>query len=105
MFENDSVSSVRFSCNTLSGGSVVVTGPGIGVGVLVLSGRKMVLNPRPVNVPAKADSGPRFGGSGRGAATARAVAASSTAWIEKFACVTNACSRGLDSLMTGPPSD
>jgi hypothetical protein len=34
---------------------------GSGVGVAVLSGRKMVLNPWPVNVPVKAASGPRLG--------------------------------------------
>ena len=31
------------------------------VGVAALSGRKMVLKPWPVNVPAKAASGPRLG--------------------------------------------
>src|SRR5271165_667603 len=56
--ENDKVSRVRFSSSTLS---LPVTGTGSGVGVAVLSGRKMVLKPWPLNVPAKAASGPRLG--------------------------------------------
>ena len=32
-----------------------------GVGVAVLSGRKIILKPFPVNVPVKAASGPRLG--------------------------------------------
>lgn len=56
--ENDSVSRVRFSSSTLS---LPVIGLGRPVGVLVLSGRKMVLKPLPRNAPVKADSGPRAG--------------------------------------------
>jgi hypothetical protein len=53
------VSAVRFSSRMLS---VLETGIGNGVGVAVLSGRKMVLKPLPVKAPVKAASGPRLGG-------------------------------------------
>src|SRR5215469_16573609 len=56
--EDDSVSLVRFSSSTLS---LPVTGIGSGVGVFVLSGRKMRLKPLPLNAPVKAASGPRLG--------------------------------------------
>ncbi len=56
--ENDSVSEVRFSSSTLS---LPLTGIGSGVGVVGLSGRKMVLKPLPVKVPVKAASGPSVG--------------------------------------------
>src|SRR5947209_855089 len=59
------VSDVRFSSRTLS---EPVTGTGSGVGVVALSGRKIVLNPCPFQVPANAASGPRLGdGTGDGA--------------------------------------
>src|SRR6266702_7292714 len=96
LFENDSVSSVRFSSSTLSGGSVVLIGPGICVGVVVLSGRKIVLNPCPVNVPVKADSGPSVGGRVKGTAAGTAACAAaalntlSTWWMEKFAVLLKA---------------
>src|ERR1035438_9805737 len=56
--ENDRVSWVRLSSSKLS---LPVTGIGSSVGVAVLSGRKMMLKPWPVNVPAKAASAPRLG--------------------------------------------
>jgi hypothetical protein len=56
--EKDRVSEVRFSWRTLSTSS---TGIGSGVGVAVLLGRKIVLKPLPVNVPANSASGPRLG--------------------------------------------
>src|SRR6266567_1467571 len=56
--ENDKVSRVRFSSSTLS---LPETGMGSGVGVAVLSGRKIVLKPLPLNVPVKAASGPTLG--------------------------------------------
>src|SRR6516165_5087752 len=60
LLENDNVSLVRFSSSTLS---LPVTGIGSGVGVFVLSGRKMRLKPLPLNAPVKAASGPRLGGA------------------------------------------
>ena len=57
--EKDSVSEVRLISSTLSLGPV--GGVGSGVGVWVLLGRKMVLRPWPLNVPANAVSGPRPG--------------------------------------------
>jgi hypothetical protein len=56
--ENARVSEVRFSSRMLSVGG---GGIGSGVGVCVLSGRKMVLKPLPVQLPVKAASGPRLG--------------------------------------------
>lgn len=41
--------------------SLPLTGMGNGVGVVGLSGRNMVLNPVPANVPTNAASGPRLG--------------------------------------------
>src|SRR6266702_8608735 len=104
LFENDSVSSVRFSSSTLSAGSVVLIGPGICVGVVVLSGRKIVLNPCPVNVPVKADNGPSVGGSVKGTAAGAAACAAalntvSTWWIEKFEVLENVLVSGLGSSM------
>lgn len=98
------VSSVRFSSSTLSGGSVVLIGPGICVGVVALSGRKIVLNPCPVNVPVKADSGPSVGGrvTGTAAACAAALNTLSTWWMEKFAVLLKALVSGLGSSMGGP---
>src|SRR6478672_9172283 len=58
--EKESVSSVRFSSRTLSD----AIGGTNAVGVFELLGRKMVLNPRPTQVPTNATSGPRFAGSG-----------------------------------------
>src|ERR1700722_16766769 len=55
-----------FSSRTLSAGSVVVIGPGIGVGVVELSGRKIVLNPLPTHSPTNAARGPRGGAGGAG---------------------------------------
>jgi hypothetical protein len=99
LLEKDKVSSVRFSSSTLSGGSVVLMGPGIGVGVFWLSGRKIVLKPRPVQVPVKAARGPRLGAS-VGAVTAAAVAiASETPLIEKFAGFDSASTRCVRSAM------
>jgi hypothetical protein len=71
--ENDSVSEVRFSSRMLSlggGGGAI----GNDVGVVVLSGRKMVLKPLPLKVPAKALSGPGLG-------TADAAALMRCDWI------------------------
>src|ERR1019366_3097998 len=72
--ENDSVSDVRLSSRMLSmvaggggGGGLVGRRVGGGVGVTVLSGRKMVLKPVPVNVPVKAAIGPRLGAGAVGA--------------------------------------
>src|SRR5579862_3440582 len=56
--ENDSVSEVRLSSSTLS---LPATGIGSGVGVVGLSGRKMVLKPLPVKVPVNAANGPSVG--------------------------------------------
>src|ERR1019366_1960395 len=70
--ENDSVSDVRLSSRMLSMVAGGVGGGGLigsGVGVTVLSGRKMVFKPGPVNVPVKAAIGPRLG-----AGAVRAVA-------------------------------
>lgn len=63
LFENDNVSSVRFSSRTLS----PPAGAGKSVGVAALSGRNIVLKPLPMNVPLKAASGPRAGSGGTGA--------------------------------------
>src|ERR1700747_2283439 len=58
LVEKDKVSVVRFSSRMLS---LLGTGTGNGVGVAVLCGRKIVLNPLPVNVPVQSASGPRLG--------------------------------------------
>jgi len=82
---------------------VVLIGPGIWVGVVALSGLKIVLNPWPVNVPVKADSGPSVGGreTGTAAGTAAAPAAAlntlSTWWMAKFAVLLKALVSGLGS--------
>jgi hypothetical protein len=66
--ENDSDSSVKLSSRTLSD----VIGGVNGVGVTVLSGRKIVLKPLPCQLPVNAARGPRFadrtGGGTAGAA-------------------------------------
>src|SRR5580658_3844669 len=68
--ENDMLSEVKFNSRTLS---VPGTGIGNGVGVLVLSGRKIVLKPLPAHSPVKAASGPKLGGAGIGASTLGAI--------------------------------
>jgi len=56
------------------------SGTGSAVGVVVLSGRKIVLNPCPVQLPANSESGPR----GDGTATAGGVTdGCRTSWIRK----------------------
>src|ERR1700732_2814447 len=62
--ENDKLSEVMFSSRMLAvaGGGPAATGVGSGVGVLLLSGRKIVLKPRPFQAPTNATSGPRLGG-------------------------------------------
>src|ERR1700722_17872551 len=71
--ENERVSEVRFSSKTLSVAGSGPAGTGVGrfVGVLLLSGLKIVLKPVPVQVPTKAANAPRLGGTiGAGAAPA-----------------------------------
>src|SRR5271165_1580477 len=100
--ENDKVSRVRFSSSTLSllsGGSGGGTGRGSVVGDAVLSGRKMVLKPWPLNVPAKATSGPRLGAE---EATALGAVRFDTSLILKPLGSEKAVSR-LMSVMVPPP--
>src|SRR5205823_6777662 len=90
-----------------------------GVGVAVLSGRKMVLKPIPRNVPANATSGPRSagasGGSGCAGAAANAAASpsatgsvtgetrSATGRILKLAKAENREVIGVSSAMSASP--
>src|SRR5882757_9713676 len=98
--ENDNISSVRFSSRTLSD-------PMIGglktVGVAALSGRKMVLKPLPVQLPVKAESGPRMGGGTGAAAGAPRICGPAnglrTWWILKFARVESALESVSSSAM------
>src|SRR5580692_8879187 len=90
--ENERVSEVRLSSRTLS---EVGTGMGSGVGVAGFCGRKIVLKPLPVKVPAKPASAPSVGGASLGAAAAIAAPGGTvgTSWILKLLGTTNADSR------------
>src|SRR5580704_10096563 len=97
LLENDSVSSVRFNSRTLS----ELIGGVKGVGVLVLSGRKIVLKPRPAQFPLKAASGPRLGASLGGSSGSRSRCSSAegwrTSWILKFGWVESALDKTVSS--------
>ena len=62
LLENVSSSEVRFSSKMLSRRGE--SGFGSGVGVTLLSGRKIVLKPFPTQSPTNAASGPRGAGGG-----------------------------------------
>src|SRR5271156_289745 len=81
LLEKDSVSCVRLSSRMLSKGWVGgLSGTGSAVGVVVLSGRKIVLNPCPVQLPANTESGPKGDGT---ATTGGVTDGCRTSWIRK----------------------
>src|ERR1041384_7411500 len=79
--ENDSVSDVRLSSSTLS----PTAGPlGSGVGVCVLLGRKIVLNPLPWKFPTNAASGPRLGAGAGGCGCGSGPCGTTSAILKLF---------------------
>src|SRR5271170_5127542 len=81
LLEKDSVSCVRLSSRMLSKGWVGgLSGAGSAVGVVVLSGRNIVLNPCPVQLPVNAERGPKGDGTG---AAGGVTDGCKTSWIRK----------------------